>query len=155
MKLPFSKLKNSLTVFGLLMLAACAGVPDFVPRHVFIDQILTPRRGMVGLTNRACSGADEKGACKGFDIVEYKLDDEQTRKDFNTLGFICNIGGRRFKVCMDKPGFCRISYKKKCTLGIVCHTKLLEEYLPVADYEFLLKAKTRCFQKDTYPFDTM
>ena len=118
------------------------------------DQILKPRPGHEGkLTNRACLKFDDD-KCVDEKIAEYDLKDAEFRDRVNKMNFICNLGGRRFKICKDKPGFCRFYRQKKCFLGIcVDDKKLTEEYIPVEPYSFILDAKTRCFQKDLYPFE--
>jgi hypothetical protein len=71
----------------------------------------------------------------------------------NDLSFVCNLAGRRFKVCLDKPGFCRRWGEKDCDLGIFCKTRQREEYIPAEPMELHLAGNTRCFNKERYPFD--
>jgi hypothetical protein len=119
------------------------------PRHPLSEQILKPRVGFKGLTNRACEVFDKaRGECLEYKIEERLLEDAEFRNTANMLGFICLIGGRRFKICEDKPGFCRHTYKRNCFLGICGKRDKLEEYIPVERYQFLLDANTRCFDKD-------
>ena len=83
-------------------------------------------------------------------IKEYDLQDANFRKEANDFGFICNLGGKRYKICLDKPGFCRISYKNGF-LGI--GKKKIEEYVPAVPYQYLIDANLKCFNKDEYPFE--
>ena len=81
-------------------------------------------------------------------IKEYLLTDATFRKTANDLGFICNIGNKRYKICPDQPGFCRTWYKNR----FIIKDKKMVDYIPADNYQFLLDAGTRCFQKDKYPF---
>ena len=121
-------------------------------RHPLSNQILKPRVGHSGLTNNACEEKDSTGKCTKEGIKEYSFDDQTFRDSVNKLGFICNVGGRRFKICLDKPGLCRFSYIKKGAL-FWKKTKMNEEYIPSLNYQYLLDANTKCFSKEVYPFD--
>ena len=137
------------------VISGCAG-PKIYTAHPLVDQILKPRTGVEGnLTNRTCSKYDGD-RCAQENIQAYNLSDPVFRKTVNDLKFLCNIGGRRFKVCLDKPGFCRFSsdtYKCGFLHLFKCSGELEEEYLPAEPYQFLLDAKVRCFNKETYPFE--
>jgi len=113
-----------------------------------MQQILKPRAGHKGLTNRACLAWNDENECLKYEIQEYLLEDAEFRETVNSFDFICSIGGRRFKVCKDKPGFCRITYTD---CGIFCRRKRHEEYIPAEKYDFLLAANTRCMNKEEYP----
>lgn len=136
-------------LLSLLLFGACASEPVLIYRHELADQILKPREGYKGLTNRACTSYKD-GKCSSYVVEDRLLEDAQFRETVNKLGFICNVGGRRFKVCQDKPGLCRIWFTD---CGLFCRKKRHEEYVPASNYRFLLDAKTRCFAKDKYPFD--
>lgn len=137
---------------------ACATVPTIYPEHPLSDQILKPREGFDNkLTNRAClpktdpNAPDSSPDCPLEKITAYPMFDPEFRKTVNRLNFICNVGGKRYKICLDKPGFCRFSQKQDCFLGIFCKDgELLEEYLPVEKYRFLADANTRCANKEKY-----
>jgi hypothetical protein len=135
-------------LFVVLFLFAGCVSRDIYPRHVLIDQILVPRANHSDLTNRACMGY-EGDKCIKEEVVDYDMDDDETRKRLNQLGFICKIAGKRYKVCMDKPGFCRMSYKKK---NWFAKPQRYESFIPITDYQFLIDAKTRCFNKERYNF---
>jgi len=132
-----------------LLVNSCATEQTY-PRNALVNQILKPRPGYTGLTNRACEVWDVKNICTTWVIKEYILD-EPTRKTLSGLDFICNISGHRYKVCLDKEGFCRTSYYGCGFLNMKQCKK--EEYLPVSNYQFLLDANTKCFNKYAYPFD--
>lgn len=129
------------------LINGCSSGTISYPRHELLDQILRPRPGHEGkLTN---TSLDATGAVH---TDEYDINDEPTRAKLNTLNFVCNIGGRHFKVCKDKAGFCRFSTTKSCFLFFCKDSDKQEEFIPVYGYQFLLDAKTRCFNKETYPF---
>lgn len=130
-------------------MTGCAGREIF-PAHPLNEQLIKPRPGHEGkLTNRSCSKY-EKDLCVEEHIQEYALSDKDFRETANQLDFICNIGGRRFKICLDKPGFCRVSYKENCFLFFCSRGERLEEYLPVEKYKFLLDSGARCANKQMY-----
>jgi len=138
----------------LLLVLASIGCSHFdakiYHRSALKNQILKPRKGYTGLTNRVCLKYDFKD-CVQDEIKDYDLHSERLRKDLNEFGFICNLGGRRFKVCLDKPGFCRFEgecikwhksfwgKKKGCK-----EWSRREVYVPVSDYQYLLDADLTC-----------
>lgn len=131
----------------LLVLATSCGTAPQYPRHPLVEQILKPRQGYTGLTNRACKNYNEKNECTVWEIIEYKLEDPVFRATATKLGIICNVAGKRFKICPDHPALCRITYK-----GFIFKTKKTD-YLPITDYQFLIDANTRCMSLESYPFD--
>lgn len=140
-------------VLGVMLLSgvSCSTTPT--PQHELNDQILKVRKGFEGsLTNRACLEYDGK-KCKKDNITVYSLEDQKFRDTVNRLDFICNIGGKRFKVCIDKPGFCRKS--SVCAwwdlAKLFCEPAW--EYIPVSDFQFLIDSRARCFNKNKYSFD--
>lgn len=145
---------RKLSLSCLFFILGCAG-PQIFPAHPLVDQILKPRVGHDGkLTNRTCLKI-EKDKCVEEKIVDYEIADPVFRKTANDFHFLCNIAGRRFKLCLDKPGFCRFSSETyRCGfLKLGKCSKRIEEYLPAEPYKYLIDAKVRCFKKETYPFD--
>lgn len=153
-----SNLLALMLVFGV---AGCAATPKLYPTHPLTDQIIKARAGYpMALTNRAClpkadpKAPDSSPGCPLEQITAYPLDDVKFRETANKLNFICNLGGKRFKICLDKPGFCRFSYTQKCAFnipGFLCQpAERLEEYSPAGDLEFLLAANARCAAADKY-----
>jgi hypothetical protein len=52
-----------------------------------------------------------------------------------------------FRICLDKPGLCRATFE-----GFI-FKKRKEEYLPAdKKYQFMIDAKTECFNEEAYPF---
>lgn len=136
---------------GLGLACSTANPPPY-PAHPLVDQILKVRPGHEGvLTNRSCAANDPAtGYCTQAKIQEYPLADPAFRETANRLNFLCNIGGKRYKICKDKPGFCRIGYLPKCFL-VFCQQEEVElDYLPVGNYQFLLDAAARCANKEEY-----
>lgn len=142
-------LSTPILLLGLFT-GGCSVAPIYAP-HPLVEQILKPREGYEGkLTNRTC-GEYVDGKCTKEAITTYDLGDASFREAVNKFDFLCSIGGRRFKICLDKPGFCRFTYKTSCFLGMFCKKgEKLEEYLPVEQYRFLLDADTRCANKGIY-----
>lgn len=143
----------------MMLLSGCSTAPERIMRHELLEQILTPRKGAKGLTNRACDEWEEGKGCKTWGVRDYDLNDPAIRKQLNDLGFLCQVGGRRFKVCLDKPGFCRISWdeKRDCFLGICGSARRVNrkvEYVPVEPYQALLDAKVRCASRE-YPLQEL
>lgn len=139
-----------LTLGAVTLMAGCAA-PTLYPEHALVDQIIKVRAGHEGnLTNRTVTGYDKDG--KPIEkIKDYSLESQDFRETVNRLSFICNIGGKRYKICLDKPGFCRFSRDEKCFLGIFCKdSDVIEEYLPVEKYGFLLDANARCASREKY-----
>ena len=137
---------------SLLLALGCSTTRDVELRHATVDQILYVRPGYPGkLTNRACLKYDGD-QCVKPEVKEYDLADPQVRKDLNALGFVCNLGGKRYKICLDKPGYCRRDFNRKCFLGICGKRYLVSEkyVLAVKRHEFLLDAQTKCFSEDSY-----
>jgi hypothetical protein len=137
---------KAIVSFCLILLASCA-TPQVELRHPLSQQILKPRPGYKGLTNRACEALNEKGECAGMVVKEYLLEDPVFRKTANDLKFICSVGGRRFKICLDQPGLCRTTYED---CGWFCKDKKKVEYIPANQYQFLLDANTVCQNREIY-----
>lgn len=148
---------NRLGVTLLIILtagaAACAVAPVVYPPHPLIDEILKVREGHDGnLTNRTCASYDQKtGLCANEKVVDYPLTDADFRATANKFDFICNLGGKRYKICKDKPGFCRIGYTQSCFLFICQDGPEIEtDYVPATNSAFLLQANARCANKKEY-----
>ncbi len=133
-------------------MTSCAGPSIYTP-NALVDMILKPRPGHEGkLTNRSCFEYEGE-KCLREQVTEFEINDMALHERLNSLGFICNIAGKRYKLCKDKTGFCRFKSEKKCFLGICRRTEKQEEYLPEKPYQYLLDAKARCFNYQTYPFE--
>ena len=131
----------------------CSSAPPRYPRHELIDQILKPRRGFPGkLTNRACESWGAKGECTAYVILEYDLKNPLFRQTANDLGIICNIAGKRYKLCKDKEGFCRFERKSCGFLGLKSCLREIG-FIDASNSELLLSSGTRCFNDYKYPFD--
>jgi hypothetical protein len=118
-------------------------------------QRLIPRKGYEGkLTNRIClKWYGDK--CEAESIKEYSLKDKSVRELLIKLQFACHIGGKRYRVCPDREGFCRREKKTVCkkwgkkvfSRKKVCRKwedEKKESFIPVSNYNFLLDASTEC-----------
>lgn len=134
-----------------LLLGGCAlfqTKPEIYPAHELVKELLVPRENHKGLTNANCAAFDDSGKCTNFVIRDWDLEDANIRTQLNRLNFICTVGLKRYKVCQDKPGLCRITSVKSCWL---CAPKPIEEdYIPQSDVQKLLNAGTQCFSEDIY-----
>lgn len=171
-------MKNLALLCFLLGLISCSSVVEwshekFKPKgpydqvHTFHqplqNQRLIPRPGYEGhLTNRVCKDFYGKKCDKDKDgnlevsIRQYDLKDVTFRKKLIEFDFACSIGGKRYRICPDRPGFCRrelhrkcvkwkkklFSSKKKCKKW---EEKIVKKYRDATtDYEFLLDGATEC-----------
>ena len=172
-------MKNIITLFFLLVIASCSSLTEwshdtFEPKgpydevHTFHQplqgQRLIPRPGYEGhLTNRVCKDFYGKKCDKDKDgnlevsIRQYDIRDEALRKKLIEFGFACSVGGKRYRICPDRPGFCRRELHKKCVKwkkGLFSRKKkkckkwdekIVKKYIDaVKDYEFLLDGATEC-----------
>lgn len=137
----------------LLLLSSCSFNSQIYTPNPLASEILTPRPGHDGkLTNRTCSAYSGE-TCVTEKIVDYDLSDPTFRSTANTLNFICKIGGKRYKVCKDQPGFCRMTYHQNCTLGIFCGpNRETVEFLPIMPYQTILNLGVKCFSQSKYDF---
>jgi hypothetical protein len=135
-------------LLSLLLFNACASGPSSYPQHTLVDQILRPRTGYTGLTNSWCERWED-GRCQSLKIEDHPLTPE-FRKQLNDFKFICRVGDRRFKVCVDKEGLCRREVKD-CGHWW-CRDKVIEVFIPITDYQYLLNANTKCFNRNRYPY---
>lgn len=143
-----SKLRN--LNIALLFILGCASVDQY-QKHSLVDQILKPREGFKGLTNRYCSEyVDDE--CKTWSVEERLFEDREFQETANKLNFLCNVGGKRYKICKesegDKPGLCRVSYES-CFL---CKPKKIVQWIDAKAYKFLLDSNVKCKSNTTYPY---
>lgn len=145
-------LRRSSAVLLLLVATGCSTMPN---RHALGQQILKPRPGHAPfLTNKALE-KDETGDVKMV-IREYDLRDEKFRALAQRLKFVCKLGKKRYRICKNKPGLCRQHFTKKKRFLKKTKTKRKEEYLPiVAQYNYLLAVKAKCFSIEFYNFGLM
>jgi len=128
-------------------------------------QRLIPRPGYEGsLTNRVCTKW-YGSKCEAESIREYTFKDKiikgkavkgkTVRAKLIKLQFACHIGGKRYRVCPDKEGFCRREKHTKCakwgkklfSREKICRKWkdiVVKKFLSMKDYSFLLDAGTEC-----------
>ena len=112
-------------------------------RSIFTEQRLIVREAYPEyLTNQIC--LEYKGTvCVKWDIMKYSMNDELFRKHANELGIRCYIGGEYWRICLNKPGFCRRT--QECIEQYLFHCEKYEEkYIAAEEHEFLLRAGTYC-----------
>lgn len=138
-----------------VLLNNCVTEPTYL-QHPLESEIISPRPGHDGkLTNRArVCVAEQDGKCIkwGFTVKEYDLSDPNFRTLVNRMGFICSVGCHRYKICIDKPGFCRVSYTSNWIGGLFGQRDRHEDYLPISPYQAVLDANVRCFNQSIYNF---
>ena len=130
----------------LVFLVSCRATIPIYSHNALIDQILKVRAAYPGmLTNSACLEY-KNGKCVSLDIIQYSLNDPEMRYKLIDLGFKCQVGGKRFRICRDRPGFCR--WENKCLSHPwywpwVC-SAYEETYVPASNHQFLIDSKTYC-----------
>lgn len=128
----------------LILLASCAGT--HLPPGPLSEQILTARPGKPCLSHRSYVLAGKTWVEK---IIQYDLEDALVREAMFEMQFICNIGGKLYKVCLDAPGFCRVSYERN-----FFSKKPVLDFIPIKEkYDFLVQARTTCFSQLKREFD--
>lgn len=160
-----------LTIVFLLFLCSCSSLTDWT-KDVFepkseMDEVqeshkplekqrLIPRPGYEGhLTNRVCLKW-YGGKCEKESVKKYSLKDKNVRSRLIRFKFACHIGGKRYRVCPDKEGFCRRDKKRVCTKWVRKHIftnkkkcknwkdEAINTFIPVSDYQLLLDGSTEC-----------
>ncbi len=122
-------------------------------RPVFAKQRLVVRKEYPGhLTNKMCMKYVD-GKCQDWSLVKYDLNDPEVRKKLNQYKISCKVAQKRFRVCLDRPGFCRreikcIKWKKSWwSKKLKCKKKdNVEVYLEaVKQHQILFDAPTVCY----------
>lgn len=135
-------LKTLSKILLLTFLVACSSTIE----HSTLDkQRLAPRSShRPNLTNKICKKEKFK-KCSEWSILTYDMKNEVVRKQLNQLGFACNLSKKRWRVCSDRPGFCRreticTKYKRK-----KCKKKETKEtYINLDSYDFLVNSGFDC-----------
>jgi len=85
-------------------------------------------------------------ACTNFDTITYDLKDDNVRNKLVDIGFICDIAGKRYRICREKPGYCRweIACKHHYWYWMFACKEHEETYIPASNHQFLVDAKTEC-----------
>lgn len=129
--------------------------PSIDERKPFLEQRLLVRPTHQGLiTNQICKQR-KNNECVKWDAKVYDLKDAAFRKLVNDLKISCLIGKQRWRICLDRPGYCR--REKKCVKfknvwwdfkdKLRCvKEKLVESYIPAFEkHEYLVESYTRCY----------
>lgn len=95
------------------------------------------------LTNQICLEY-KKGECTNWDLDKHDLTDPVFREHANKLKISCRVGEQYWRICLDKPGYCRRTLK--CVKKVLWHCKKYEElYLDAKEeHDFLIRAGTYC-----------
>lgn len=132
----------------LLLSSGCATKPKQYARGALINLILRPRPGYKGLTNQTCrEWAD--GHCIKRDVAEWDLAVDKERLQLHSLRFVCDVGGRRYRICRQLPGLCRQTYVKSGFLGLDRELKLISYLNAREEYQFLIDSDTVCMSMDS------
>lgn len=138
-----SKYIKALWPLLLLLLPSCQSEQIYM-NVPLVSQTLKPRTGHDGkLTHSHCvkySG----DVCENNEITDYDLNDSNFRTQANQLGFVCVIGIHRYKICLDKAGFCHLNYPV-CPTPDCNGIKPIEEFIPAVPVQFLIDADLRCY----------
>lgn len=113
------------------------------------QQRLAPRPGHEGyLTHRICKQSKFWGGCEIYDIKTYDINDPEVRVMMNDFRIACRIGGKRFRISLDKPGFVRREHgkcKDKKLFSNKCKKwEYNEDFIPIENYDYLIEASTEC-----------
>ncbi len=81
-----------------------------------------------------------------IEVVAYSLADVNFRKRMNKFKISCKMAKERWRVCLDRPGYCRrdkclkrTRFRKKCT-------KWGERYIPATEHQFLVDGGMYCYK---------
>lgn len=114
------------------------------------NQRLAPRPGYDGhLTNRICKEKDWLGDCKKWSVKAYDIRDRSVREMLNEFRIACKIGGKRYRVDIDRPGFVRKENPvcvDKSIFGNCKEWVTNTNYIPIQNYEYLIEAQTQCMK---------
>lgn len=112
------------------------------------SQIIFFRDSATGLgQNRICSQKDIIGRCQEWSVKTYDLKDPEVRDTLIKLGFACQIGGKRFKIDPDNPGFAR--YKEKSCLFCSRKSEIVER-IPITSSRYIVDAGTYCYTESEH-----
>lgn len=134
----------------LLILSFAFGCETVEKDHAQLSrQRLAMRPDFQGyLTNRICEKKDFWGNCEKYSIKQYDLGDPEIRKMINDFKIACKIGGKRFRVSLDRPGFERRS-KGECLdrklFSRECKDwETIIDFISITEHDYLVEAQTQC-----------
>jgi hypothetical protein len=133
-------------VIWFFIVTGCAG--QVYPHGDIMNQILRMRNGYSGLTHRVCAEKNWLGDCKKWDIIEYQIRNKEGRMRFIDLGFVCSVGGRRYKLNPDLPEFVRYQTK---TCFLCTPQTVIVERLDYTKPQKFIDAGTFCYSERVYP----
>lgn len=138
-------LQTSLISLISLIFITCS-TDKIIKRVPLVNQRIAARPGYEGhLTNQYCEKyKDDK--CEKWNVIKYDLRDKVVRKELNDLRFACRIGGKRWRINIDKPEFIRKTNVclKKCWYWLFACCEYEVKHIPLANYNFLINGATHC-----------
>lgn len=145
---------KSLLLLLLLPLINC-GSPEIYPQGELADQILVARHGHEGsLTNQTCLAYDHD-KCVKESLITYDLSNQSFRDTARRLQFVCKMGGKEYKICPDKPGFCRTTDPCNWFSSTFQGCEKQIEYVPASPTQLLIDGRIRCFSRSKYDWDAI
>lgn len=134
----------------LAFLLACSSAPIY-ERGPFPTLLLTAVPGHEGkLVNQTCLKRDAREECERWDMKEWDLRDTLERERLRQARLVCEVAGKYFSACVERPGLCHQTHvETKWLLGIKWLPLKRElraiDYIDAeADYRRLLDGNTRC-----------
>lgn len=137
-------------LFTFMMFLAGCVAPQQYEHGGLIQQLLRPHRDYPGfLVNQVCRGY-EGSKCIKWDLEKYDLKSETDRIRLNNVKLECNLAGRRYGACLDRPGYCSREMRVKKFLGIVIKKEfVVVDYIPaVESHQRLVDAVMKCMAQD-------
>jgi hypothetical protein len=121
-----------------LSLSSCS---TQLPRNQFVNQRFVARPSHPEqLTNQALNDEGE------IEVVAYSLGDASFRKRMNDFKISCKIGKERWRVCLDRPGYCRRDVCLKRTRFSNKCKKWDERYIPASNHQYLVDGGLYCYK---------
>lgn len=124
-----------------------SGTKEHAP---LIEQIVRVRKGYRGLTHQTCVEFDWWGKCSKMTVIEYDMMDAAVRERFVQNAFICQFGGRRYKIDPELPQIVRYQRSRNCWLFCPEVTEKVEP-VPFVEVQKLLDGALTCYSERTYP----
>lgn len=137
---------------ALIALLGCSTAAKVHPKPALAFDILQPLRGYTGLTSSS-TACDAQGACR-LVIKEWPIDTADQRKELRDLKFVCRVNDKIYRIAQDSPGLIYETYRKDDGCWLFCDKKeVVLDYIPIAETERLLNARTLCYSWANHPID--
>lgn len=139
----------------LLFLAACSSTPPVYERGPLVDLILKARPGYQGLTSQRCEQwakpkvGETKRKCLKKDVKVFDLADDKQRLQLHGLRFVCDVMGRRYRICKEIHGLCQQTTVRSGFLGMGREIKLTSVLTVEENMQFLIDSDTTCLSQSS------